>query len=195
MYRYRTLDKASRIFCIWVGFIFCSEAVAFYAAWVYKDNLAVYGVSTLLQTFLVCIYFNYSIETFRQKNIGIWMGLTTASLGFYHQLVCQPQIRLDYHFVACSGLITIGVCLYALLRLLNGPDSLRLASYPHFWFQAILIAFWTLTLLLWTSLDYMSSHIATYAKLARPLLIMVNILTYSAVSSVFLLYPKMVQRK
>jgi hypothetical protein len=132
LYRFKMFDKASRIFCFLIAFILCTEICAFYARLHHHHSASLYSISIIIQTIIVCIYFNYGANIFRRRHIGIYAGVFTLAIGIIDKIYFEQPGKLNYYFIVYAGFCTICMSLLAFYEFLIAPDSLRLPSYPHF---------------------------------------------------------------
>jgi hypothetical protein len=191
-YRFRHLDKAARIFCLLMAVTFIIESVALYAGYRYHSNSGVYSVSTVIELFILCFYFNYSIDIFKNRGIGIWLGCISVLLGILSNIYLKPHDAQNYYYLAYSSICTITLCLISLLRLYLSPKNSRLLSLPHFWLAVIMLLFSSVTAAAWAwvSLEYLATQIRGFKAIASILLVAVNMLNYFSIAIVFWKHPK-----
>jgi len=191
LYRYKHLDKASRIFSLLIGLTFITETVAYIVARIYRNNMAVYSIFNPVQMFMYSLYFNYAIDVFRKRHIGIYIGIIASLLGLVSILYFQPITHFNSYFLIFEGITVIGMSLFAFFRLLLISDGLILYKYAHFWLMAILVSFWAVTFFDWSMYEYFSNQSKEPLWIVNLFILMENIVSYLAFGFVFLLYPKM----
>ncbi len=189
--RFRGLDTAARILCVLVCCAFLNEGAAYYAAKRYHNNLPVYAVYCLIEFGILAVYFNYVIDVFARRNIGIYIGIAGIVLGAVNVAFLQDLNSLNSNFLFFESIAVIGLCLFAFFRLLLKHDSLHFYLYHHFWFMSILVFFWTITFLTWGLYDYINLELKREAWKINIGLMLVGTITYTCFAVVFLLYPKM----
>lgn len=189
--RYKRLDLAAKIFCIFTGMAFTAESLAFFTARRYHNNMPVYAIYSLLEFGIISLYFNYSIEAFRRKNIGIYIGITGIMIGICNIIFLQPINTLNSYFLFVEGIAIITMSLFSFFQLLLHEEGLKLYAYPHFWFPVALSFFWSITFLNWGLYDYFLAHIHEQVWIINLSILAVDIITYSTIGIVFFLYPKM----
>jgi len=191
IYRYKILDTASKVLSILICCAFLNECAAFYLARKFHDNLPLYAIYCFLEFGLICIYFNYIIDIFIQRNLGIYIAITGIILGILNLIFIQNLNSLDSYFLFLEGLSIIGMSLFAFFRLLLRQDTLHLFKYQHFWFISILVFFWSITFLNWGLYDYINMRVGHEAWKINAGLLVISSFTYTCFGVVFLLYPKM----
>jgi len=191
IYRFKMLDAASKVFSILICFSFITELTTNYAAKKYQNNESIYAIYELLDFGLTCLYFNYSIDVFRRKNIGIYIGAVGIFLGIINILFIQHISSQNSFFLLFEGIMVIGMSLFAFSRLLLNDESLHLYSYPHFWILSILTFSSSITFLNWGLYDYFVITLKNKIWIIDIFLLIVNIISYIGFSLVFLFYPKL----
>lgn len=186
---FRTNDTASKIIGILVLVTFLNERVGNYYAYTHQNSNVIYGIFNPIQLLIVAIYFNFSIDLFRKKNIGIIIGIIGCIMGFIDYYLLPD--KMNNVFLLSESVIIVAMCLYSFYRMLVIDDGLRLITYPHFWFTAIFLFFWTSLFLIWGLYDFLIEKVGVSADVFQIILLTVNVITYLAFGVVFLLYNKM----
>lgn len=193
--RYRKLDRASKTLSVLLIVTLLSETVAYYMAKYYRNNFPVYHFFAPVQLFIVGLYFNYSVEKFRKKNIGLYIGIAGIALAVLNSLYFQPLHTLNSYFLMYEGFCTVFMCLYAFNQMFL-DDEYNMLSLPHFWFTFILLAFWSITYVNWGVHEVMRINMIDIMSITAQVLWIVNVLTYSGIAFVFLFYRKnIIQRE
>jgi|GEM_PF-439496 len=190
-YRFKKIDAASKILCLFTVLAFITEIMSNYAANKYKNNFPVYSIYGFLEFGMISLYFNYSIDFFRKRNIGIIIGIIGITLGIINTVLWQPLYTLNSYFIFIEGICIVGMAMFSFFRLLLKNENLRLHSQPHFWFSGILSFYWSATFLNWGLYDYLIRSADQRIGFLFIYMIIINILTYLSIAIVFLLYPKM----
>ncbi len=196
---YRRSDIAFKILTWLLGITFFVEGGAYFLAYARGSNLPLYNVFLLAQFLFLSLYFNFSIDTFRRRRIGIWIGLTGVTLGIANGLLFQSLRQVHSYFILFAGITIISMSLYSFARSMlmreeenAGPALLRC---PHLWIAASLVFFWSTSFLLWGLYEYF----AHYSKAALPrihiAIRLVNIVTYTAIGTVILLHHLHLKRQ
>lgn len=194
VYQFKKLDKAAKIFCGLVCLVCVCEFLALYYRWKHHNNMPVYSIYSLVEFFTISLYFNYSIDIFRKKNIGIYVGITGIILGILDIVFLQPLNTFNSYYLFFEGIGIITMALFSFFRLLINEDGLVLYTYPHFWFTAILSLFWSSVFINWGFGEYVYKHHKEMLHLLANSISIINIITYFAIGCVFLLFPKMLSK-
>jgi len=190
-FKFHRLDRASKVLFILICCGFVNEVAAYFLARKYHNNLSLYTVYSFIEFGLLCLYFNYVIDVFKKKNIGIYLGVAGIGLGIANTVFVQHMDNLNSYFLLLESLLVIGMSLFAFFRMLLKHDSLNLYKYPHFWFISIILFFWNITFLTWGLYSYINTQLRQSAMDINIGLASVGIATYCCFACVFLLYPKM----
>ena len=173
---------------------FINECTAFYLAKKYHSNLSLYAIYDFIEFGMLCYYFNNAIDIFRQKKIGLYIGIIGILFGIVNLIFLQHITSLNSFFLLFEGLSVIAMSLFAFFRMLLKYDSLRLYRYPHFWFIRIILFFWSITFLTWGLYDYINTQLHQSMLTIDTALETVGSITYCALGTVFLLYPKLTNK-
>ncbi|XZF13922.1 hypothetical protein ACTHGU_19230 [Chitinophagaceae bacterium MMS25-I14] len=155
--------------------------------------MPVYAIYSLFEFGMISAYFNYSIDIFRKKNAGLWIGAAGIIIGILNIIFLQPVYTLNSYFLFFEGIFIISMALFSFFRLLLMQDELKLHTYHHFWFAVILSFFWSITFLNWGMYDYFLQKMPSFNWIINRSILVVNIITYLSFAFVFLYYPKMKQ--
>jgi hypothetical protein len=190
VYNFKALDRAAKSIVILLIITFITECVAQYVAQKYHNNLPVYNFFNPIELFFYCIYFNFSVDVFKRKNIGWYIGGLAIVLGLINVIV-RSVFLFNSYYLLFEGLVVIAMSLFALFRLLIKNDSLKFTLYAHFWFPVIFLMFWSVTFLNWGLYDYFSVTLKKGMLYIGWAIMLVNILTYSTIGLILFLFPKM----
>ena len=186
--RYRHFDAGTRILFYMVVVDMLAESIGTYAALKYRTNTIVYNISSVLDFFLLCMYFNDVIDVFYKRKIGLYMAGGACVLWISNLLFFQSMNVLGTNFLFVEGFVIIAISLFGLYRLLLHHDQLRLFKYHHFWFISMILLYWSLTFLNFGFYQL----IATASGITIWLIILyANVLWYVGFTIVYLRYPKM----
>lgn len=185
IYRIKLLDKGSRIILIILALEVLNEVIAYFCAKKYQNNMPVYNVNDILELFLIALYFNNVIPSFRKRNIGIWIGVASVVFGIINFVFIQSLFAFSVNYLLFEGFCIIVMSLLAYYSFLLDQEDLQLYRFPHFWFASIFLFFWSITYLNWGLFPIIGKRISgVYIWL-------VNVISYAAIALVFLFYPKM----
>jgi hypothetical protein len=152
--------------------------------------MPVYGAFGPIQLLLISFYFNYSVEFFKRKNIGIYIGVIGALVGYLNYFFIQSPRIFNNYFLIGESIIVVGMCLYSFYCMLQMDDDMKLRSNIHFWITAIFLFFWTVTFLFWGLYDFLVENIGVSVNLLHLFLLIVNVVTYISFGLVFIIFKK-----
>lgn len=165
--------------------------IAVYLSLKWINNMPVYAVYSLIEFATLSIYFNYSIDVFRQKNTGYYIGACGVVLGILNSIFLQPINSSNSYFLFVEGIGIVTMSLFAFFRMLMREDDLKLHQYTHFWFAAILAFFWSVTFLNWGLSDYLYHYYPSVSLMVNKIILFLNMALYVMIGCVFILYPKL----
>lgn len=190
LYRYKDLDLAARIFSALLFLTFFVESYATWLACTVKNNMALYAIFSPVEFVFISAYFNYSIDSFRSRNIGFKIGAAGFVVAILNIVFIQGLHKMNYYFLIYEGVFIVAMGLFSFLRLLLNNDRLSIHFHIHFWITAILVFFWTVTLLNWSLYTYIIKQSAVQTKILNTAIAVLNIILYSCVSFLFIMVPK-----
>ena len=141
LYRFKYLDTPSRIFSVLVCLSFLSEILAVIVGRKFHNNEVVYAFYELAEFALTSMYFNYSIDVFKQRHIGFYVAIAGLVLGSINILLVQRISSRNSFFMLFESIVIIAMALFAFFRFLLKNEDFKLHTYRHFWFISILIFF------------------------------------------------------
>ena len=189
--RFKEADTSSRLLCYLLCLSFLTEALAYFAAKRFHNNIPVYTVFSLFELMLTSLYFNYCIDIFYKYRIGVYIGIVGFILGVLNIIFLQSISRINSNFLFFEGIVIIAMAFTLFARLVMKHDTLRIKAYHHFWFAVILTFYWCsnfFNLSLYQQIIFAHKPIALLLNMLN---FIVNIITYLSIAIVFLLYPKM----
>jgi hypothetical protein len=189
--RFNKLDLGSKILCILIAVCILNESISYYCAVKYHTNLLVYNIYDLVEFFLVCLYFNSTIDIFIKKKIGLFLGIIGLVVGLLTMYSIQPTKQINTYFIFFEGFCITGMSLYAFYKILLNNEQLQLTLYPHFWFTATLLMYWNISLANWGTYDLLRVKFPGIIGFLNSFIWSLDILCYMAFGTIFYLYPKM----
>jgi len=193
--RFNKIDNASRIISILLCCAFLNEGAAYFLAKWQHNNLALHNIYCFIEFGLLSLYFNYIIDVFAKRNIGIYIGVAGVLISFFNAFYIQDVNVLNSYFLFFEGLAVIGMSFFAFFRLLVKNDGLNLFKYPHFWFLTILVFFWCITFMSWGLYDYINLKFQNTVFNINTILLAIGVITYTSLGIVFILYHKMQKKQ
>jgi len=191
LFRYKKLDKATKVLLLMLLLSFAGELTAFISAKVYHTNNMVYNISNIFGLIITTIYFNYAINFLKERKLGYYINAVSVMIAVITFVLSNRGKEMNNYFMVYEGLAVICMSLVYLVQLYKTDPFIKYPYTPHFWFSLLFIFFWTLTLLNWTLYDYLSVIIKPYKYLLDLFIIIVASLTYFGFSIVLFFYPKM----
>lgn len=189
LYRYSVIDRPSRVLLLLLLIILIDESVGHIFSERFGNNMVIYNSYSLVELFLISLYFNYTIKRFRKRNIGCYIGALGLIFGVLNFSLLQPLNSFSTSYLLFEGFFIILMSLISFYYLLLSEDDLKLYRQSHFWFTSVLLFFWSVTYVAWGIFPLI--HSKTNIKLIESLLWVVNIISYSSIAIIFLLYPKL----
>lgn len=128
-----------RIICAFLVLTLISEAVAFYMASVYKNNMAVFHIFNPVLFMLIAYYLNTISAINRKYNIGLTLGLFGLVASVANTLLLQPLHTFNSNYLLLEGLF---ICILGFITLYDFErDDKQLYPHknPHFWMAVLLV--------------------------------------------------------
>jgi len=191
VFRYRAMDLGTKIFFYLSVLGLVVESLAYYMAFRYHNNLIAYNLSNIIELFLISVYFNYTIESFRKRNIGLIIGLVGVIAGIVNNFFIQSIYGITHFFLFYQSLVIITLSITSLAAFLKPEDSRQIKNEVHFWLPVILIFSWSLSYLFFSVINFYSVKLKVVAPEVILALFLIGVLTNIAVAIIFFLYPKM----
>ncbi len=190
VYRYRLLDLAAKIFCIYLGFTFLTECIAYYSAIKFHTNLPVYAIFNIIELGFISMYFNYCIDVFRKYNIGLYILIAGTLLGTINIIFIQPFNSMSSNFLFFEGFCIISMSVFSFFRVLLKSGKTSLLYYSHFWITSLILLYWTCTYLYWGLFDYFMFTLGKNMWKLDVSILLLNSLIYCSFGIFYLLYTK-----
>lgn len=187
--RYRYLDKASRVFCLFLGLSFAGECTATWFAYVYHNNMPIYAFLNIVEMCVLCLYFNYSIASFTRRHIGIFLSVLSALVGVINLLFFQSMNDLNNIFLYYQGISVIGMSMIAMVQFLTDVEYMRFEQTPHFWIPALLILFWVISFLHWGLYDFLLGKFPASNWLVNNSILFICFIMNIGYAVLFFFYP------
>lgn len=193
-WRFRQIDCATRMIAIFVWLGLITEIVARLEIRHSSkpNNHPVYNISCLVEWFLICLYYNYSLSSLRRNHTGWFLGFGGVIFGIVNLTYLQDITRMSSNFLffECAGILSLSSYSIYKLVLIDG-DNLQFQRKTHFWIPLILIFYQMSALWSWVAYA-VYVEVDTHATSLLLVLLLLNcIITYSALFVILLLYPKM----
>lgn len=191
--RFQSLHLPARWVCgfIWLGVL--TELAGWYAVKYYGTNVPVYNVSSLLELLVISLYFNFLIPAFRRRHLGIWIGMTGAAAGLLFLVLSGSIGDMNASFLFVECLLIAAMAMYALVTVvISDVKNFKSISMNFDLWIPIILAFYQFSGLSIWGLSTLVGQERVIAEAGGVYwLIGTNILIYTALVVVLLLYPKM----
>jgi len=187
--RFKLLRNGAKMIVVLLGCTLLSEFIADLLARRYRNNMVVYHLLAPLHLFLVSLYFNQSIASFKKRRLGWYIGAVGVVVGLINSLCLQPIEVFNSYYLLFAGFVIISMSLYAFYKILEN-DEIGTLNNPHFWFSFILLFFWSVTYFHWSVYQILSEVVLEYISLVEFGLPFISAITYLGFGLVFLFYPK-----
>lgn len=191
---YKILDKASLILGIYLLATFITELLAAISIVVYKHNIVIYNIYSIVQYVLLCMYFTQIIDRLNKRQHRITI-ITIGIITYVINIILFQDARdtPSTNFLAFESITIVSMSLYYFYENLNiDNNSNNLNS--HFWFNSILLIFWSFTLFYWLVGLTIYKSLGDKSILLNYMMWSINILTYTGFGLVFLFYKKLQPR-
>lgn len=196
---YRKLSVSSKILTWLLGITFLVEGGAFFLAYSFGNNLPLYNVFLLAQFLFISLYFNYSIDTFRRRHIGVWIGLIGVALGVVNNICFQSLREINSYFMLLAGIAIISMSLYSFARSMlvreEEESAHSMLHCPRFWVAVSLTFFWSTSFLLWGLYEYFTHFTKGVLPWVHIAIRLVNVITYTAIGTAILRYHLHLRRQ
>jgi len=186
LWRWKMLDRASRIIVLLAGAGVLSEVLAMVATILFRNNLAVYNVVSLVYVLLNIRYFSYGIRQLAAWRLDLVLYLLSTGIWIY----CNVPRLFESHnlFVNYEGVLSISLALWLLLRL---TGSERAFKNPHFWFAMLLLISYILNTVQWNLYNYFIHRYPEDMPLVNRSITVLSVLFNIGYALVFYYYPRL----
>lgn len=190
LFRYQSLDRASKIFCLFLGTSFAGECIALFCAYHYHNNIPVYAILNIIEMVLICLYFNYSITTFKKRHIGLAAGILSVIVGIINIVYFQSLYSINTLFLYYQGILIIAMSMVAMVQYLLNVEYMQFQQTPHFWIPALMLVFWVISFLNWAFYDFLIAKLSASVWMINNLILFVCMIMNAGYAIIFFFYPK-----
>lgn len=190
--RYRFIDTPAKIIVVLLILTTISESTAHYLSLTTKNNIFIYHIYSPIQLVLLALFFNRLVSFFRNRNVGVIIGIIGIVYSVVISLFFQkPSTTFNSYFLILESMLIIGMILCYFYDFLNTTHTTKQFTTPHFWMACILLLFWSFTFFIWLVGRTIPSVTANYVTLIRYMMYTINMVTYTGFGLVFLFYKKL----
>ncbi len=176
-----------RVIIIYIIVTALSENIAFYTAVKYEYNLIVYHIYGPIQIFLLSLFYNNIIKTFKKNNAGIIIGIIGVIASILNSLFLQPpKDFLNTNFLVFESIVIIGLSLYYFYDYLKQEINKKDIIPNEFYIACLLLVFSSFTLLYWSIQPLTADFLKKYNMLLNYILIAINTITYLGIGFLLL---------
>lgn len=183
---HKKFDKALRFFYYLLVLTLFSEGISIYFEIEYKTKAPVYHFYSILELFLISLYFLYSVFPRPRISIVFFSGLFCAILGLGNLYFFQPLITYNTNMLMIECVLIIAMALFALFKIMQQDEIVNVFSHPHFQIWIALLFLWTSTFFFWAFLDYLKKENLGYYEIIATGQTLINLFIYGYFVSVFL---------
>lgn len=169
---------------------FIAEGLANIVGRKYHNSSIVYNFFNPFELLCFSLYFNYSVDVFRKRNIGWYIAGLGIVIGIIN-VTARSIFLFNSYYLLFEGFTVNAMSLFALFRLFIKNDALQFRKYPHFWFPVTFLMFWSITFLNWGLYDYLILTLKRDKLYIDLVITFINIFTYLAMGLILFLFPKM----
>lgn len=189
---FNKMDKASKYISLMIIISFLGELIATIVVIYFKKNNIIYNISNMLYFFTACLYFNTIIKSFKKNNIGLLIGIAGIVVSLLNILFIQGLHLANTNFWALESIIIVSFCLYYFYNLLlsDETDDKNIKLPIYFWYNAILLTFWSFTFFYWLMGITIRTVYHDTTNWLKYLLFGINLITYTGFAVVFIRYKK-----
>lgn len=190
-YRAHRMDKAGKVLVLYALSFLLTELSATFAGLIIKSNLEVYAVGTVMEFVLLMLYFNESVPSIRQKQIGIFLAIGGGGFGIVNNFFIQPPDAIPNHFLTVGALVTILLSLISLVGAIYHQPYNQILRRPWFWVSVVFLSYWTITYFLWTLLAFAKVETGAFPNGLLVAVCLMNMFSGLSLAIIFFNYPKM----
>lgn len=170
---------------------FVSELIGMILARKYQNNLFLFHFFAPIQFLFIGWYFYVIDTTLRRKRVGIYIIVLGITASLINTLFIQKIHQFNSYYILFEGFIVIAMTLHFFYILLL-KDNVLLFRSKHFWIAVIFLFFWSITYTYWALFGAIVTYANEYGPSFGALLRYANIITYAALSIIFILNKKQI---
>lgn len=189
-FNFKILDYGAKVIYELLVLSLLTEILAVFFAYRYRNNTPVINISNLLQSFFICLYFNYCIKIFRKRHIGVYIGLFSIIAGILNMVFLEPINTYNSNYFLFQTILVFALGIIFYIQMLSLP-YFKLQTNPHFWFIVVLISFYVLNYFALSLYTYFASRFKNHNGIIDLSVFFLNCLTNIGFSIVLAYYPKM----
>lgn len=190
---FNKIDNPSKLISILLFFAFATEITALLLVNVIKVKNPAYHIYSIVELFLTTVYFLKTIKPRNIKTMLILAALICPAIGLLNMRFQSIKTINSYMLIfECFTIICMSI--YALYRILLDETVLDTFKYPHFWFWASFLLYWSGSFFYWAFLISIVQSHSKFGEWVSIWQVVINIILYLGIGVTFLLYPKPVSK-
>lgn len=185
------MNKALKFLVLFIITTTIVETIGIYCFYVYKYSAPIYNLTAPLRFYLLCLFYNYSNQKFRDLRLGIYTGVCGFVVAITNCIFLQdPFDTTCTNFLAIEAILCISMSLTYFYFLLQS-DEVSIIYNQEFWAIALLLVFWSFSFFNWLLyLEVYSSLVQESIEVVRILNTSINYIIYFSIGIIFLLHKK-----
>jgi hypothetical protein len=188
--KWKSLNLAEKYMAILMPVTLVTEWLAFLIIKNSGNSLPVYHVFNPVEFLLISLYFNQSIEAFKRKNIGLYVGVAGMLIGLMNTLLFQKPTTINSYFLLFEGTVVIIFCLLSFHQILLDEEHLPY-GFAHFWITICFMVFYSTTFTGWGIYTILDPKERVINSIFHNVLATVNFIFYTGIAAIFINYKKL----
>jgi hypothetical protein len=190
--QWRNVSLADRILvCLFVLTVIQESTSFWMARMMHMNNMVTYHIYSPIEFFTICFWMSRSHSWIGMRFAALVSGLLGCLLSILNSVFLQPLNTPNTYFLLLEGAAIIQLSLTSIASIVmrESTDPFRMV---HFWIALNFIFYWSLTLVAYGMIGLTSEASVAVRQWARIILLLGNILFYTALGIVFLRYKKLI---
>lgn len=190
--RWKHFSPADRIVGILLIVTVVQETISFGMVRVmHRNNMVTYHIYSPVELLLICLWLYNSHAWKRARAFALSCGVAGCLLSLLNSIFLQSIHIPNTYFLLIEGALIIQLSLTSIAGLVmrESADPYRMV---HFWIALDLIFYWSITLVAYGMIGLTTENDMVAHHWARIILLLANILFYTALGVIFLRYKKLI---
>lgn len=191
---YNLLEKALKVFLFFAISSSSGELIAFFCALIFKNNLPIYNLFSIINLVLLCGYFREQLINESQKK-AINLLITFSILFWLFSIFYLHSINsINSIFLGYQGIVTMCLSAYIMEYIVfrQSRTVFNLKTSPHFLIAILLLVYWCFSIMQWILYRIFTRETPGFHFLDISLIV-INMSINFCFTIVFLKYPKMIK--
>ena len=183
--KFGSFDFGSRIVYIIIFIGFVTEIISRFNE--YKNVL--YQVHTLAETYLILLYFLWTISRPKYLYFSVWCGIILVVLDFVNVKFFSHGEKLNTNMQTLESFLVVVMSLYTLYILILNDEKEKSPNDKHIWIWLCFLILYSGTFFFWGYINLLARS-ALARNIAQCLQLPINIIAYAGIGIAFLYYYK-----